>query len=245
MNHTTSDLWTADPTDAPKAPNSTDALAMRVSVSRSTDWQVLDTTLGQQRCLVGPSPRNPKKKAMALFPPGAKVIAPEGSDPRVSSDGWRITLWGSDQQGNLYIDVGTPTHLRPVSLSHVIGLVEAECPSELTWVADRLVVLLVNACTALRANRRGRRISLADKWQRDAESMLDELDFALAPVFSESLTPGGDTAGSSDLWDGLPEDLAEAWLPRDPGKWDPRFREGKMREIYGDLRARATSVRAI
>lgn len=223
---------------------SVDAQESPVSRTPQATWHVLDTALGQEQFLVGPSPRDPDGEALAVFPPGAKVLGPAGSDPRVSTEGWRVALWSADAEGNRHTDVGEPIYVEPVPLTHVIGLVEAECPTQLTWVADRLMLPIVNACAVLHADRTGRRVSFAAKWLRDAELILHELDIALAPLPADGLGAAAECTHTRSIPDGLPECSAEAWLPRHPGNWDPRLREGKMRAIYEDLHADAQEVGA-
>ena len=213
-----------------------------MSDTREATWQVLDTAIGQEQYLVGPSPRDPDGEALAVFPPGAKLVGPAGSEPRVSADGWRVALWSADADGNRHTDVGEPIYVQPVPLTHVIGLVEAECPDLLTWVADRLMLPIVNACAVLHADRTGRRVSFAAKWQRDAELILHELDIALAPLPAGGLGAAAESTHTSEFPDGLPDGSADAWLPRNPGRWDERLREGKMRAIYDDLHADAVAV---
>lgn len=229
---------TARSTDAPESP---------VSPSGSATWEVLDTVLGREQFLVGPSPRDPDAEAMAVLPPGAKILAPVGPapdelEPQVSFEGWRVALWSADPDGNRYTDVGTPSYVQPVFLTYVIGLVETECPQQLTWVADRLMLPLINACAAMQADRGVRPLGLAAKWQREAELILDELDIALARLPTDGLGAASESAITVSLPDGLTEGSPEALLPRDPGQWDPRLREGKMREIYEGLQANVGST---
>lgn len=193
------------------------------------DWQRVGAVLGHEDFLVGPSPRDPVGEALVLCPPGVRIPAEAGSEERVSVSGWRVALWGTNSNGERHIDVGEPTYVRPVALAFVIGLVEAECPANLTWVADRLAMPILNACAVQHPDRGGKQFSFADRWLVDAEATLDELDIALA-----TLPPG---AGGADGEPGHAELIADpelagarAW-PQKPGEFDDRLNVGRLRQI--------------
>ena len=222
---------------------SVDVQVSSVSLAQVGTWEVLDTTLGQDQFLVGPSPSRPDVDALAVFPPGTKVVSPRGSEDRVSSRGWRIAIWPTDSEGNRYTDVGEPIYLCQVELSLVIGLIETECPEHLGWLAGRLILPITNACAALRADRvSGGRVPLAAQWCQEAEFLLDELDIAVAKLPVDGLGAAAESAHACKMPDGLSEDSVEAWLPRDPGRWDSRLRAGNLRAIYEQQRAEAEGV---
>jgi hypothetical protein len=197
------------------------------------EWQKVGAVLGHEDFVVGPSPRDPAGEALVLVPPGVRIPAPEGSEQRVSTEGWRVALWNANSKGERHVDVGKPTYVCLVPLAFVIGLVEAECSDHLTWVADRLALPILNACAVQHADRGGRVFSFADRWRNDAEAMLDELDIALA-----TLPPGqGGADGDSEQADDLVIDpelsRARAW-PQQPGKFDERLSVGTLRQMYDE-----------
>jgi hypothetical protein len=200
------------------------------AVSQQGSWEVIGAVMGRGTFLVGESPRNPHGEALVLVPPGVRISAAAGSGEQVSTEGWRVALWPSDEEGNLHVDVGRPSWVTEVSLAYVIGFVELECPAHLSWVADRLERQLLNAQLVQMPDEEGSVFGFAESWKQEAEGALQELDAAL----TANADPAPES-GDGDFEQLMP-DLGTAF-PRDPGKHEARLAPGWMRQFYSGLAA--------
>jgi hypothetical protein len=161
------------------------------------------------------------------------MVTPTEAEQPVSTEDWRVALWTADDEGNRYVDVGQPMWLSAVSLSYVIGLVELFCPQHLSWVADRLERRLINASIAQTPDARGVVLPIAERWHRDAEAMLEELDVVL------SGNPQRDSLRSDELDEWLPDLSSSA--PLQAESHEARLAPGWLRAFYRDLNLNATA----
>ena len=212
---------------SPMSPESNSKPIDTSAVSRQENWEIIGAVMGRGTCVAGESPRNPRGEALVLVPPGVRIAAATGSEQQASTQGWRVALWPSDEEGNLHIDVGRPMWVSEVSLAYVIGLIELECPRHLSWVADRIERQLLNAQIAQTPDELGVVFSFAEDWKQNAESLLEELDAALAPSGKADPKPH-----AMDLERLIPD--FDSSSPQDPGKYEPRLSSGWMRRFYCD-----------
>jgi hypothetical protein len=186
-------------------------------------WTVIEAVLGRGTLLVGPSPRDPIGEVLVLAPPGVRIPASPDRTMPVSTDGWRVALWAADEHGNRHIDVGRPIWDSPVSLAYVIVLVEEQCPQNLSWVADRLERRLRNSCLAQRPGATGHVVAVSQRWHREAEGILQEIDIALK-------------SEPDHTW--LPTDWPVSISvhgPHHPHIYEPRLKPGSLRALYTRL----------
>jgi hypothetical protein len=195
------------------------------SPTGDTFWELIGAILGRGTVLVGRSPRDPEAEALLLAPPGVRIPEPEDAEEPVSTQDWRVALWAADDEGNLHVDVGRPRWVSVVSLAYVIALIELECPEFLGWVADHLERRLLNACIASMPDAGGNVLPAGDRWRRDVEAMLDELDIATS----------GDPVPERRSFN-PPVELPPAIATGEPGhpeKHEPRLAPGWLRRFYG------------
>jgi hypothetical protein len=200
-------------------------------------WQIVGAVMGRGTFLVGPSPRDPLGEALVLVLPGVRVPEPRDAEEPVSTQEWRVAIWPADAEGNRHVDIERPQSVSVVSLAYVIGLVELECPEFLGWIADHIERRLLNACIAGMPDARGVVLPVAERWQRDAEAMLDELDIAMSPNPQRDgpRLPGGPE--KSLLSEILP-------APDHPETHEPRLAPGWLRSFYRERRQEALAVQS-